>query len=557
MDYLALAELLFPHIHKTPEEYEALYPERDLPEGARVTRFAPSPTGFLHLGGLFAAMVASRTAHGTGGVFYLRIEDTDKKREVEGGISGIIDGLARFGIVPDEGRISGTEDKGAYGPYRQSERKEIYQTFAKELVKNGLAYPCFCTEEEIASIREAQENEPVKGYYGEWARCRNLSFEEIREKLAAGLPWTLRLRSQGQPEQKIVIQDFIRGKIEMPANRLDIVLLKQDGIPTYHFAHCVDDHLMRSTHIVRGDEWIASVPVHIELFKACGFKVPKYAHIAPIMKEETDEAGNITGKRKLSKRKDPEAAVTFYSEVGYPAESVNEYLLTLANSNFEDWRRANAEAALDDFPFNLKKMSASGALFDLAKLNDVSKNVICRFSAEKVYADVLAWAKDYDEELYHLLAADKDFSVQMFNIDRGGKKPRKDIAKWEDVKAYYAYFFRATYQNDYDIPENIAPADAAAIVKAYKAVYSAADDKDSWFQKIKDLCEPLGFTPNVKEYKQNPEAFKGHVGDVSGIIRIAATGRRNTPDLCSILALLGEEEVGSRFEAFIAKMEEV
>ena len=554
MDYLKLADILFPEIDKTPAYFEAKYPPRELPEGARVTRFAPSPTGFLHLGGLFAAMVAAKTAHTSGGVFYLRIEDTDKKREVEGGISGIIDGLARFGIVPDEGRISEREDKGAYGPYRQSERREIYATFAKELVKKGLAYPCFCTEEEIGAIREAQEKEPIKGYFGKWAKCRNLTLEQIEANLIAGKPWTLRLRSEGDMEKKITIGDFIRGKIEMPANVLDIVLLKQDGIPTYHFAHCVDDHLMHSTHIVRGDEWIASVPIHIELFAACGFKAPKYAHIAPIMKEETDEAGNVTGKRKLSKRKDPEAAVTYYSEVGYPAESVNEYLLTLANSNFEDWRRANPDAPLEAFPFNLKKMSASGALFDLAKLNDVSKNVICRFSAEKVYADVLAWAKENDSDFYAHLAADKAFAVKMFEIDRTGKKPRKDIAKWSEVKDYYAYLFNDYYQNEFEMPDNIEKADAAAILKAYKAVYAASDEKDVWFQKIKDLCAPLGFTPNVKEYKKNPDAFKGHVGDVSGVIRIAVTGRRNTPDLCSILALLGEEEVGRRLDECIENL---
>ncbi|MBR0413630.1 MAG: glutamate--tRNA ligase [Clostridia bacterium] len=554
MDNLRLARLLFPDIDKTPADYEALYPPRDLPEGARVTRFAPSPTGFLHLGGLFAAMVAARTAQASKGVFYLRIEDTDKKREVEGGIGGIIAGLAQFGIVPDEGRVSEAEDKGDYGPYRQSERKEIYQTFAKHLVEEGLAYPCFCTEEDLSAMREAQENEPIKGYYGKWATCRNLTLEEIEAALAAGKPWTLRLRSQGDCEKKIIIDDFIRGKIEMPANVQDVVLLKQDGIPTYHFAHCVDDHLMHSTHIVRGDEWIASVPIHIELFKACGFKVPKYAHIAPIMKEERDESGNVCGKRKLSKRKDPEASVTYYAQAGYPAESVNEYLLTLANSNFEDWRRANPAAPLEQFPFNLKKMSASGALFDLAKLNDVSKNVISRFSAEKVCAGVLAWAKDYDSALYELIAADTDFATQMFAIDRGGKKPRKDLAKWEEVKDYYAYFYRPLYQNDFALPENISKEDAAAIVRAYKAVYSAADDKDTWFTKIKELCQALGFTPNVKEYKQNPEAFKGHVGDVSGIIRLAATGRRNTPDLCAILALLGEEEVGRRFDEWIEKM---
>lgn len=550
MDNVVLANLLFGDVHETPEDYEKKYPYRTLPEGARVTRFAPSPTGFLHLGGLFAAMVAAKTAQNSNGVFYLRIEDTDKKREVEGGISGIIDGLAYFGIVPDEGRISEDEDKGDYAPYRQSERKAIYQTFAKRLVEQGLAYPCFCTEEEIADMRAAQENEPVKGYFGKWATCRNLTLEQIQSKLAAGKAWTLRLRSQGDGTQKIIVQDFIRGKIEMPANVQDVVLLKQDGIPTYHFAHCVDDHLMRSTHIIRGDEWIASLPIHVELFRVCGFKPPKYAHIAPIMKEECDAAGNVIGKRKLSKRKDPEASVTFYAQEGYPARSVNEYLLTLANSNFEDWRRANPDAPQEAFPFNLKKMSASGALFDLIKLNDVSKNVISRMSARQVCEEVMAWAKQNDPAFYEILAADTAFAESLFQIDRGGKKPRKDIARWCEVKDYYAYMFRPLYENKGEIADNITPEDAIAIVKMYRSVYAATDEKDAWFQKIKDICEPLGFTPNVKEYKQNPQAYKGHVGDVSGVIRIAVTGRKNTPDLYAIMALLGEQEVNRRFDEF-------
>lgn len=546
MDNKKLAQLLFPEVTKTPEYYEELYPERALPEGARVTRFAPSPTGYLHIGGLFASLVAELTARKSGGIFYLRIEDTDKKREVEGGIQGIIDGLTRFGIKIDEGRISEMEDSGAYGPYRQSERKEIYQTFAKMLVENGMAYPCFCTEEELEQIRAAQENEPIKGYYGKYAKSRNLTFEQIEEKIKQGKAWTLRFKSEGDIEKKIVFTDFIKGKIEMSENVLDIVLLKQDGIPTYHFAHCVDDHLMRSTHIVRGDEWIASVPVHIQLFKACGFKVPKYAHIAPIMKEERNEAGEVTGKRKLSKRKDPEAAVSYYAEVGFPAESVTEYLLTLANSNFEDWRRANPDLPARDFPFNLKKMSASGALFDLIKLNDVSKNVISKFSAEKVYDNVLEWARENDEAFAQELSADKDYALKMFGIDRGGKKPRKDIAKWSEVKDYYAYFFESEYKNDYALPENIAAEDALKILEEYGKLYSQKDEKDEWFSKIKSLCEPLGFTPNVKEYKKNPEQFKGHVGDVSTVIRIAVTGRRNTPDLYAIMRLLGQEETVKR-----------
>ncbi len=554
MDNKKLAQLLFPEVTKTPEYYEKLYPERNLPEGARVTRFAPSPTGYLHIGGLFASLVAALTAKKSGGVFYLRIEDTDKKREVKGGIQGIIDGLNYFGIEIDEGRISETEDRGDYAPYRQSERKEIYQCFAKMLVEQGMAYACFCTEEELEQIRAAQANEPIKGYYGKYAKSRNLTYEEIEQNLKLGKPWTLRFKSEGDIERKIIFTDFIKGKIEMSENVLDVVLLKQDGIPTYHFAHCVDDHLMRTTHIVRGDEWIASVPVHIQLFKACGFKVPKYAHIAPIMKEEKNEQGEVTGKRKLSKRKDPEAAVSYYAEVGFPAESVTEYLLTLANSNFEDWRRANPDLPAADFPFNLKKMSASGALFDLVKLNDVSKNVISKFSAEKVYNNVLEWASENDAHFAELLKRDKAFAKEMFAIDRGGKKPRKDIAKWSEVKDYYSYFFKETYENDYALPENIAAEDAVKILEEYGKVYSADDDKDAWFSKIKALCEPLGFTPNVKEYKKNPDSFKGHVGDVSTVIRIAVTGRRNTPDLYAIMRLLGEKEVLSRLKTMIEKL---
>ncbi len=546
-DNKKLAELLFSNITKTPEDYEAMYPERDLPEGARVTRFAPSPTGYLHIGGLFAALIAKLTADTTNGVFFLRIEDTDKKREVEDGISHIVNGLHGFGIDPDEGIMGMDSESGAYGPYQQSKRKEIYQTYAKRLVEEGLAYPCFCTAEELDAMRAKQEEAGITpGYYGEYAVCRNLSYAEVEEKIKAGTPYVLRLKSPGTPDGKITYQDMIKGKIEMPENQTDIVLLKTDGIPTYHFAHCIDDHLMHTTHVVRGDEWISSVPTHIQLFKVCGFKVPKYAHIAPIMK--LDE-GN---KRKLSKRKDPEAAVSYYLEEGYPKESVLEYLLTLANSNFEDWRRANKEAPLSAFPFNLKKMSVSGALFDLVKLNDVSKNVISVMPAETVLEKTLAWAKEYNQEFYQLLSADTEKAKAILQIDRGNKKPRKDIAKWSDVPAYAAYFYNELYTADYTLPANIAPADAAAILKAYKEVYNPADDKDAWFQRMKDLCEPLGFTPNVKDYKANPDAYKGHVGDVSTVIRVAATSRTNTPDLYYILQILGKEEVLYRLEQAIS-----
>lgn len=550
-DNIKLAELLFGHITKTPEEYEELYKDRGLKEGARVTRFAPSPTGFLHIGGLFAAMCSKLTATTTGGVFFLRIEDTDKKREIEDGVSEIIKGLSAFGMTPEEGVVGFNEEKGDYGPYQQSKRKDIYQCFAKELVKNGLAYPCFCSEEDLNNLRAKQEelNLDDKGYYGEYAACRNLSFEEIEENIKAGKGYVLRLRSPGDKNRKVIFEDVIKGKIEMPENIQDVVLLKTDGIPTYHFAHAVDDHLMRTTHIVRGDEWISSVPVHIQLFKSCGFKVPKFSHISPIMKEENG------GKRKLSKRKDPEAAVTFYFEEGYPKESVIEYLLTIANSNFEDWRKANPTLDNSQFPFNLKKMSASGALFDLVKLVDVSKNVISVMSAEEVLTKTLLWAEEHDEELFRLFSQDKEYAKGILSIDRGGNKPRKDISKWSDIKPYIEYFYDEIYTPDYTMPENISAEDAKAILETYKTVYNQSDDKDMWFTRIKNMCEGLGFTPNVKEYKKNPDAFKGHVGDVSTVIRIAMTSRRNTPDLYSIMQLLGEDKVMARIDSAMKGLE--
>ncbi len=544
MDNKKLAQLLFPHIDKTPDYYEELYPERGLAEGARVTRFAPSPTGYLHIGGLFGALVDVLTAQSTDGVSYLRIEDTDKKREIDDGVSAIINGFDYFGVEFTEGVTGFGTEKGAYGPYTQSQRAEIYQTIAKSLVEKGLAYPCFCTAEEISEIREQQENGGalIRGYFGKWAKCRELTLEDIEKNLAEGKQWVLRLRSGGSEDKKIIFDDVIRGKIEMPENIIDEVLLKSDGIPTYHFAHACDDHFMRTTHVIRGEEWISSVPKHIELFKACGYKVPKYAHTPQVLKTD-EETGD---KRKLSKRKDPEAAVGYFVEGGFPKESVLEYLLTLINSNFEDWRRANPKEDISKFPFNLKKMSSSGCLFDLVKLNDVSKNVISVMSAKEVYENIAAWAKVYDPEFYDIFTADPEFSTAVMNIDRENPKPRKDIARWSEVKDYVAYFFKPFYQPDYTLPENISAADAKAIAEKYLTEFDLADDKDQWFARIKDMCEPLGFTPNVKEYKKNPDAFKGHVGDVSTVIRIALTSRRNTPDLYSIMQLLGEDEIKAR-----------
>lgn len=544
-----LAELLFSEIVKTPEDYFEKYPKRNLKEGAAVTRFAPSPTGFLHIGGLFAAMVAKRVAEKSGGVFYLRIEDTDKKREIDGGVKLIVDGLNAFGITPDEGFVDGESEVGNYGPYRQSDRAEIYRCFAKKLVAEGKAYPCFCGEDEIAEIRKEQEADKLRtGYYGKYAKCRNLTLDEIKAKLDAGMQYVVRLKSEGNEDHRIKFNDLIKGTIEMPQNDQDVVILKRDGIPTYHFAHTVDDTLMGTTTVVRGDEWISSVPLHIELFRALGFKVPKYAHIAPIMKIDGD------GKRKLSKRKDPEAAVSYYHEIGYPAESVIEYLMTLANSDFEDWRRINKTAPISDFKFNLKKMGVSGALFDLVKLSDVSKNVISTVPAAELLDKILVWSKEFDKKLYELLSADKEYATEILRIDRENKKPRKDIAKWADVSDYVAYFYDELWDSNRLLPEHIDASDTVNILKKYVTVYDKNDSKDVWFGKIKSICPELGFASEVKEYKANPDAYKGHVGDVSTVIRVAVTGRKNTPDLYQILNLLDNRAI-ERMESFIEVLE--
>lgn len=534
-----LADLIFPDVQLTPEAYEEQYPVRGLKEGARVTRIAPSPTGYLHLGVLFTASVNYMTARASDGVFFFRLEDTDKKREVDGGAEDILAGLRAYGLDIDEGFESLTKESGAYGPYRQSDRAVIYHTYAKALLLQGNAYPCFCTAEELDVTRAKQEAQKMRtGYYGEFAACRNLTPEQAIERIQAGEPYVVRLRSNGDESRRIKFDDMIKGTIEMPENDQDIVLLKTDGIPTYHFAHAVDDHLMRTTHVIRGDEWIASVPIHLQLFRTLGFKPPKYAHVSPIMKEDDG------GKRKLSKRKDPEAAVHFYTEQGYPADSVMEYLLTVANSDYEEWRRTHPDDSRLAFPFNLKKMSVSGALFDLNKLNDVSKNVIATMDADTVTDAVLNWAKDYDADLYEKLAADTQKAHGIFAIDRGGNKPRKDLAKWSDVPAYVEYFYEAP--TEYPWPEQLDKADIDAILTAYEAVYDPSEDKQAWFDTVKSICEPLGFCPEVKEYKKNPDAYKGHAGDVSTVIRVAVTGRRNTPDLCAIMQLLGKDEVSKR-----------
>ncbi len=544
-----MAELLLPDIKKTPDYYEELYKPRELKEGARVTRIAPSPTGYLHLGTLFTALVNRITATSTGGVFYTRIEDTDKKREVEGGIEDIIDGLDRFGITIDEGFISGSEQKGEYGPYKQSDRAEIYQTYAKELIRKGFAYPCFCTAEELDEVRRIQEERKIRtGYHGEWAKHRNITADEAEALINEGKPYVVRLKSPGSEENRVVFDDCVKGKIEMPENDEDFVILKSDGIPTYHFAHAVDDHLMRTTHVLRGDEWISSVPKHLQLFKLLGFKPPKYGHISPIMKLDGG------AKRKISKRKDPEAAVHFFAEQGYDSSSVIEYLMTIAASDFEDWRRANPTESYKKFKFNLKKMSVSGALFDSDKLNDVSKTCVSRFSGEEVYSKLTDWAKEFDGEFYSHLTRNPEYTKAMLSIDRDVPKPRKDIARWSEAKDYFSYFFPETYVNALELPENISAGDAKEFLKRYKAVYNSSDDRQRWFEKIKSIAPEIGFAAETKQYKANPQEFKGHAGDLSTVLRIAVTGRRNTPDLCSIMQVLGYDTCISRIDAAINEL---
>ncbi len=545
-DNILMADLLLPNIDKTPDYYEEKYPERNLKEGARVTRVAPSPTGYLHLGTLFTSLANRITATSTDGIFFTRIEDTDKKREVKGGIEDIIDGLGRFGINIDEGFISGEMESGDYGPYQQSRRAEIYQTYVKDLIKKGLAYPCFCTAEELAEVREKQESEKIRtGYHGEWAKCRDITYEQAKALIEAGKTFVVRLRSSGSEDKKIVFEDVIKGKIEMPENDEDFVLLKSDGIPTYHFAHAIDDHLMHTTHVLRGDEWISSVPKHIQLFKLLGFKLPKFGHIAPIMKLDNG------AKRKISKRKDPEAAVHFFAEQGYDPESVIEYLMTIAASDFEDWRRANPQTSYKQFKFNLKKMSVSGALFDENKLLDVSKIKIAAMSSGEVFEKLTAWAKEFDPEFYDILTDNPEYTKAVLAIDRDVPKPRKDIAKWTDAKDYLAYFYETLYVPNYEIPENINPEDAKEFLTKYIEVYSPDDDRQEWFNRIKDLCPALNFASESKEYKANPEKYKGQAGDLSTVLRIAVTGRRNTPDLCSIMQVLGKERAITRIKSMI------
>ena len=547
MDYQALAELLFPDVTETPESLEEKYPPRQVPEGAVVTRMAPSPTGFVHLGNLVQGLTSERMAHQSGGVLFLRVEDTDAKREVPGAVEVLIDTLKHYGIHFDEGATM-DGDNGVYGPYRQRQRASLYHVYAKKLVAQGMAYPCFCTEEQLAAMREEQEaNKETTGYYGKYAMWRDRSMEDIQAQLSAGNPWVLRFRSTGSIENQFKFDDLVKGKLTITENDVDHVLLKSDGIPTYHFAHAVDDHLMRTTHVVRGDEWLPTLPFHIQLFKALGFKLPKYVHIGPLMKMD----GN--SKRKLSKRKDPELALTYYKAEGFPVEAVYEYIMTLLNSNFEDWRRANPDAPADTFKFSPKKLNPAGSLFDYAKLTDVSKNVISQMDAEKVYTLLTEWAQEFDPDFGSKLTADPEYAKRILAIGRGGKKPRKDLAVWKDAKPYMGFFYdeylpKAAFDPKFD---------AAVIVDVlnrFLSSYDPTDDSSVWFEKVKQITTDIGFTTDMKAYKANPDAFPGTVTDVSTFIRLAVTGQTNSPDLYTVMQILGQERTTQRIRDVIASL---
>jgi len=542
MDYQALADLLFPNVTETPETLEEKYPLRNLPEGAVVTRMAPSPTGFVHLGNLVQGLTAERMAHQSGGVLFLRVEDTDAKREVAGAVEVLIDTLKHYGISFDEG-FTAEGDSGSYGPYRQRQRAFLYHVYAKKLVAEGQAYPCFCTEAELSAMREQQEaNKENTGYYGKYAMWRDRSMEDVQAQLSAGNPWVLRFKSTGSIENQFKFDDLVKGKLTITENDVDHVLLKSDGIPTYHFAHAVDDHLMRTTHVVRGDEWLPTLPFHIQLFKALGFRLPKYVHIGPLMKMDG------TSKRKLSKRKDPELALTFYKAEGFPVEAVYEYIMTILNSNFEDWRRANPTAPVDDFKFSPKKLNPAGSLFDYAKLTDVSKNEIAKMDAEKVYELLSQWAKEFDPDFAKKLEADPDYAKAILAIGRGGKKPRKDLATWQEAKPYMGFFYDE-YLTKPVFDEKFSPETVKTALSKFLEKFDISDDSGVWFEKVKTITTEMGFTTDMKAYKADPTAFPGTVADVSTFIRQATTGKTNSPDLYTVMQILGYDRTVARIRA--------
>ncbi|SDW07902.1 glutamate--tRNA ligase [Paenibacillus sp. CF384] len=550
MNQAELADRLFPGVTRLPQDVLDSYPTRDLPEGALVTRFAPSPTGFMTIGGLYATQISERMAHQSGGVFYLRIEDTDRKREVEGSMEDIIRSLGYVGISMDEGLTVSGEEVGIYGPYRQSERASLYHVFIKDLIRRGLAYPCFCDADEVQAIRDKQKAAQLTpGYYGDWAVHRHWTPSQALVELEKGKPFVIRLKSPGLPDRRIKYHDLIKGEIEMPENEQDIVIMKSDGIPTYHFAHAVDDTLMGTTHIIRGDEWLASIPVHIQLFEILGFRRPEYGHLAPIMKMDG------ASKRKFSKRKDRDATAIYYQKEGYPSKAIAEYFMTLINSNYEEWRMNHSEAPYTDFTIDVNKLNVSGALFDMNKLNDISKDVISRYSADEVYAQASAWAASFDEELAARLSANRDYASAIFNIGRVSEKPRKDISKWSEVNDLYAYFydefFNRSVEAGYEsLPGEISLELAQQIIREYEQSLDLGDDHDTWFGKVKAIGDQLGFAKDAKAYKKNPEAYPGHVGDVAMVVRVALSGRTMTPDLYDMMHVMGESRVRDRLKRY-------
>ena len=557
MDYNKLAELLFPNIDKTPEDYEALYPARG--EDRVITRLGPSPTGFIHLGNLYGAFVDERLAHrgakaGNPGTFYLRIEDTDDKRFVEGAVETIINSLKFFGITFDEGAALpapgqeyGTAESGSYGPYFQSKRGPIYQTFAKKLVSEGKAYPCFLSEEEIADIRAQQEAaKETTGIYGKYAeKNRNLTYEEIEANISAGKPYVVRLKSDGDTSY-FKIMDAVRGEVSMPGNNQDTIILKANGIPTYHFAHVIDDHLMGTTHVVRGEEWLMSLPIHVELFSKLGFEMPVYCHTAVLMKVD-EETGN---KRKLSKRKDPELSLDYYRKQGYHPQAVKEYLLTILNSNFEEWRMANPDADIDEFDFTTEKMSSAGALFDLNKLNDISKDVLLKIPADELADFILGWAKEFKPQIAPLLE-DRDYLTRILDLGRDEAKPRKDLIYASQIWNFISYFYDDYFVIQERVPEQVSDEDAKEILSRYLDTYDHSDDQSAWFEKIRTITADLGYAVKPKDYKKHPEEYKGSVDHVSTVIRIAVMGRSQSPDVWSIQQILGEDKVRSRISQLI------
>ncbi len=546
MDFAKLAERLLPGEYPSPEYYEEKYPMRDLPKGAEVTRLAPSPTGFIHLGNLFVAIANERIAHLSDGIMYLRIEDTDLKRKVDGAVEAVKNALKYFDIKFDEGaEIEGAENE--YAPYYQRQREKLYQAYVKDLIARGLAYPCFCTEDELSALREEQTaQKKITGYYGEYAKCRNLSEEEIYQNLDAGKPYVIRLKSQGNAEHKITFRDEIKGDITVTENDQDVVILKSDGIPTYHFAHAIDDHFMRTTLVIRGEEWLASLPIHIELFDLLGFRRPKYGHNCSLMKIDGDT------RRKLSKRKDPELSLEFYRQEGYFARAVKVYMLTLLNSNFEEWYQKFPEKPLNEFPFKIGKMSKSGTLFDLDKLNDISKNELAKLSAEEMLAFLKSWAEEFGDDVQKGYFADEEYLLKALNLCMGtsGKKRRKDFTTAKQAMECLAYFFASPVQVD---EYRVSDEDKDAILCAYNRTFDYGDDAQTWFNKVKEIAGNLGFATDMKEYKANSEAFKGSVADVAEVLRIAVTGRANTPDLWTIIQILGNEESVKRINQAIVE----